>query len=397
MTGPLSGIRVVDLTTVVLGPYATQIFGDLGADVIKIEPPGGDSNRHLGEGRHPGMSGIAMNLHRNKRSIVLDLKKEAGRDVAVELIRDADVFIHNVRPDAIKRLGLAWEDLRDINRRLVYCITTGYAMDGPYGGKPAYDDLIQGASGIADLYARTLGEPAYFPSTICDKITGITAVYAVMAALLQRHESGRGQLVEVPMLETMLAFNLVEHLAESTFEPRPEPVGYARVLSQYRRPYRTNDGYVCLLPYTDKNWKDFFSSANRPELSRDPRFSDLASRTKHIDALYAIVEELVSLKSTAEWIEICDRVNIPCTKVQNLDQLEQDPHLAAVNFLSLENHPTEGLYRSIGRPVSFSDGSNAAHKAAPTIGQHSREILAEAGYGDSEIDELMKSHVTFGP
>ena len=397
MTGPLAGTRVIDLTTVVLGPLATQIFGDLGADIIKVEPPGGDSNRFLGPGRHAGMSGIAMNLHRNKRSIVLDLKKKAGRDVVVELIRTADVLIHNIRPAGMERLGLAWTDLKDVNPRLIYCMVTGFAADGPYGGKPAYDDLIQGASGIADLFARLTGQPAYFPSTICDKITGITAVYAVLAALLQRHESGRGQLVEVPMLETMVAFNLVEHLAESTFEPRTEAVGYARALSPYRRPYRTKDGYVCLLPYTDNHWQDFFATADRPELSRDRRFADIASRTAHIDALYAIVEELVRARSTDEWMELCGRLNIPCMKVLDLDRVDEDPHLAAVDFLSLTRHPSEGLYRSIGRPISFSDNPDSTPRPAPNIGQQSREILAEVGYGDAEIDELMRQGVTSGP
>jgi crotonobetainyl-CoA:carnitine CoA-transferase CaiB-like acyl-CoA transferase len=394
MSGPLHGIRVLDLTTVILGPLATQILGDLGADIVKVEPPEGDSNRHLGTGRHPGMSGTVMNLHRNKRSIVLDLKKEAGRAALLRLAEGADILIHNIRPAAMERLGLGWPELSAINPRLIYCAATGFGSGGPYANRPAYDDLIQGASGLADLIGRVSGEPGLVPSLIGDKVAGLTAVYAVLAALFHRERTGEGQMVEVPMLETMAAFNLVEHFGGGVFRPPAGPIGYARLLTPYRKPYRTADGFVCLLAYTDRQWRDFFDIAGRSELAEDERFRTLAARTRNTDALYAIVEEAVAGKPTAEWLELCGERHIPCIPLLKIEAIEADPHLAETGFFQPAEHPYEGGYTLIGVPTHFSASPAEVRRHAPALGEHSVEVLRETGFSEPEIEALMAEGAT---
>lgn len=394
MTGPLAGVRVLDLTTVILGPFATQLLGDLGADVVKIERPEGDSSRYVNPGRHRGMSGTAMNLHRNKRSLVLDLKQPEGREALLRLARTADVLIHNIRPGAMARLGLAYDDVRAVNPRLVYCAASGFSEAGPYGAKPAYDDLIQGASGMATLLAGRQGRPAYIPATICDKIAGISAVYAVIAALFHRERSGEGQKVEVPMFETMVAFNLVEHIGDSCFEPPAGPFGYARLLTEYRRPYRTADGYVCLLPYTDRHWQSFFAMSGRLELADDPRFADLPARTENVDALYAILEAIVSEKTTEDWLRLCEADNIPAMSVSDLADIGAHPQLVATGFFGARDHPSEGRYRTYGIPTAFSASPCRIRRDAPRLGEHSVELLAEAGYTTAEITRMATQGTT---
>lgn len=389
MSGPLHGIRVLDLTTVILGPLATQILGDLGADVIKVEPPEGDSNRHLGTGRNPGMSGTVMNLHRNKRSIVLDLKKDAGRQALLRLAGGADILIHNIRPAAMERLGLGWPELKAANPRLIYCAATGFGSGGPYANRPAYDDLIQGASGLSDLIGRVSGVPGMVPSIVCDKITGLTAVYAILAALFHRERTGEGQMVEVPMLETMAAFNLVEHFGGGVFRPPAGPIGYSRLLTPYRRPYRSADGYLCLLAYTDRQWLDFFDIAGRPEMADDERFRTLAARTRHTDALYAFVEQAVSEKTTAEWLELCGQHHIPCMPLLDIDEIEEDPHLSQTGFFREAEHPSEGAYAQVGIPTRFSASPPDVRRHAPALGEHSVAVLREAGFTEAEINALL--------
>ncbi|HEX2255882.1 MAG TPA: CoA transferase [Afifellaceae bacterium] len=389
MSGPLHDVRVLDLTTVILGPLATQILGDLGAEIVKVEPPEGDSNRHLGTGRNPGMSGTVMNLHRNKRSIVLDLKKRAGREALLRLAAGADVLVHNIRLAAMERLGLGWPELKMANPRLIYCAATGFGSGGPYADRPAYDDLIQGASGLSDLLGRVSGAPGMVPSIVCDKITGLTAVYAILAALFHRERTGEGQMVEVPMLETMAAFNLVEHYAGGVFRPPAGPIGYSRLLTPYRKPYRCADGYLCLLAYTDRQWRGFFEIIGRPELADDERFRTLAARTRNTDALYAIVEQAIADKTTAEWLELCRRHQIPCMPLLKIDEIERDPHLAETGFFGEAEHPSEGRYTQVGIPTRFSASRTQVRRHAPALGEHSVEILREAGFSPAEIAALL--------
>jgi crotonobetainyl-CoA:carnitine CoA-transferase CaiB-like acyl-CoA transferase len=394
MAGPLDGIRIIDMTTVILGPYATQILGDLGADVIKVESPEGDSSRHVNPGRHRGMAGTAMNLHRNKRSIVLDLKRDKGKDVLLRLAETADALIHNIRPPAIARLGLTYEAVRARNPDIVYCSFTGYGRAGPNAGRPAYDDLIQGASGIAGLLARAQGEPAYFPGTICDKITGLTGVYAVLAALLHRERTGEAQEIEVPMLETMVSFNLVEQICDAVFDPPLAEMGYPRMLSPNRRPYRTADGYLCVLPYTDRQWRDFFEVAGRADLIDDERYAELSERTERVDEMYAIIAGLLPTKTTAEWEEIFAAHSIPAMPVADLDDLLEDEHLTAARFFEPRHHPSEGSYRAIGIPTWFSNSPASIRRDAPRQGEHGAEILREVGYSADEIAGLARDGVT---
>ena len=395
MKAPLHGVLVVDLTSVIMGPFASQILGDLGADVIKVESPAGDTNRYINPGRNKGMSGTVMNLHRNKRSIVLDLKHPDGKAALLRLVKKADVLIHNIRPGAIERLGLRWEDVEAINPTLVYCSTCGFSGKGPYADRPAYDDLIQGASGIADLNAKLTGEPSYFPGTICDKVVGISAVYAVVAALYQREKTGRGQRVEVPMYETMVAFNLVEHMCDSVFEPAESAVGYQRVLNPNRRPYKTADNkYICLVPYTDANWQDFFVISGRTQLSNDARFKNLTSRTEHIEELYGIIDQAVVEKTADTWLALCADKNIPCQLMNELHQVNEDPHLLATDFFTQRSHASEGNYWHVAAPIDFSGSTGEEPRDAPRLGQHSVEVLDEIGNSETEISALIARGVS---
>jgi crotonobetainyl-CoA:carnitine CoA-transferase CaiB-like acyl-CoA transferase len=393
-SGPLGGIRVLDLTTILMGPYATQILGDLGADVIKIEPPQGDAARGIVPSRNSGMGANVLNLHRNKRSVVLDVAQPAGRDALLRLAQTADVMIHNLRPQPLARLGIGYDAVRTQNPRIVYCSARGYGETGPYGERAAYDDLIQGASGLAALVEKVQGAPGYVPTVLCDKTSGLTIVYAVLAALVHRERTGEGQALEVPMFETMVAFNLVEHIGAHAFEPPLGAAGYPRLLTRFRRPFRTRDGHVCLLPYTDRNWRDFFDLAGRPELREDPRFRNIGGRTEHIEALYAIVEEAVATRTTAEWLSLCDGVGIPVGPLLDLDALWSDPHLQAVGLLQRATHPSEGDYWSVTPAVRFSSTPAAVRSHAPQLGQHSVEVLLAAGYTQDEVEALVASGIT---
>src|SRR5271154_2609601 len=291
--GPLARIKVIDLTTVVLGPLATQILGDLGAEVIKIEAPEGDIMRYAGPARHREMGHVFLNLNRNKRSLCLDLKRNEAADVLLTLVRQSDVFTHNMRPQAMARLGFAYGRLRGVNPRLVYCSAHGYGQVGPLADRPAFDDIILGAAGFVALEQATGGEARFVPTLVGDKTVGLTMVYAVVAALLQRERTGAGQAVEVPMLETMTAFVMAEHMGGLTFDPPIGPPGYSRMLAPDRRPHRTADGHICILPYSDRHWRDFFRIAGRSELADDPRLTDAQTRSRYVAELYALIAECV--------------------------------------------------------------------------------------------------------
>ncbi len=393
---PLSGLRVVDLTTGVMGPYTTQILADYGADVIKVEPPGGDVMRKAGPMRSPGMGPVHLHLNRNKRSIVLDAKKESGRAVLLRLCARADVLVHHVRPAAMRRLALAADDVRAVNPRIVYATLLGYGDDGPYAGRPAYDDLIQGACGLPALFTRAGGEePRYVPLTLADRIVGITAAHAILAALLARDRTGRGQSIEIPMFETLAQFVLGDHMAGRTFDPPLGPAGYSRLLSPDRRPYPTLDGHLCVLLYNDKHWESFFRALGRlDEFHADARFHDLGTRARHYDEVYAWLADVLKTRTTAAWIELLEANDIPCVRLRGVDAVVDDPHLRAVGFFQEVDDPAGGKLRLTGVPSRWNGSHLHLTRSAPRLGEHSVEILREAGLSPDEITRLLEEGVT---
>lgn len=376
--GPLAGVRVVDMTSVAMGPYATQILGDMGADVVKVEAPDGDVLRFVAPARHAGMGAAFLNLNRNKRSIALDLKRSEDREALLELIERADVLVYNVRPQSMRKLGLDYDALRERNPRLIHCGAYGFSERGPYAGRPAFDDIIQAMSGIAALQGhRSASGPAYVNTIFADKTAGLAVAYAIAMALFERERSGLGQAIEVPMFETLVSFNLIEHLAGATFHPAEGAMGYERVLSAHRKPYATRDGYLGLLPYTTAQWQRFFEAAGRPELAADPRVTQPELRSRHIGELYALVDELVAQRTTAQWLELLKDADIPATPVSTPDDLLRDPHLEQLGFFGRETHPSEGEIRSLGIPVHFSRTPGALRRPAPRLDEHREEILDE--------------------
>lgn len=388
-SGPLSGIRVADFTTVVMGPMATRILGDLGADIIRVEGPVFDFMRDFEPKHSPGMSGFSLNINRNKRSVKLDLKQEPGHQAALDLIASSDVFVSNMRSEALLRLGLSYEDLTTVKSDLIYCIANGFGADGPSASKAAYDDVIQAASGMAAMMGwNNDGVPSFIPSIVADKITGLHIVYAITAALFRRERTGVGDHIEVPMAETMASFNLVEHLNGHTFEPKEEPFSYPRIRSEHRRPRQTADGWICILPYSDRNWADFFALAGQHHLLDDHRFNSISARSEHGAELYADMDSWISQKTTAEWVDLCDADSIPCSGVTDLEQLENDPHFKEVGLLELADHPTEGRYRVVKDPVDYSAGNGGLRHHAPKVGQHTAEVFASFGYDEAAIEAL---------
>ncbi|KPJ81361.1 MAG: hypothetical protein AMJ58_05140 [Gammaproteobacteria bacterium SG8_30] len=392
MPGPLDGVRVVEFTSVVLGPWACQMLADMGADVVKVEPPYGDSNRQLGAAHHPGMAALYLTCNRNKRSVVLDVKQPGGREAVVDLARGADVFIHNNRPQVMTKLGLDYEALKAVNPGLVYCGAYGYSRKGPYGSKGALDDSIQSVAGIAMLNERVLGEPRYLPTVVADKTTAITAVYGVLAALFHRERTGQGQEVEVPMFETMVSFVMAEHLWGMTFEPRMGPPGYVRLMSEHRKPYRTRDGYVAILPYMNAHWDKFCELTGRRDLLEDPRFRTMKDRTRNIDDTYAETARIMATRTTQEWLDLFGPTSVPVNRVSSLEDLAEDPHLNATGFWKFTDHPTEGRLRSTAFPVNFSETpADECRLHAPRLGEHTRSVLEEAGFAPERIDALLAS------
>jgi crotonobetainyl-CoA:carnitine CoA-transferase CaiB-like acyl-CoA transferase len=392
MSGPLTGVRVLDLTTVVMGPYATQILADFGADVIKVEPPGGDVMRYAWPFRNAGMGHIFLNANRNKRSIVLDLKQAAALQACLALAKKADVLVYNIRPQAMARLHLSYGDVRKQNPKIIYVGCFGYSQRGPYAAKAAYDDLIQGAAGIPSLLKTQGAEtPRYAPIIVADRSVGQQVASAVSAALYHREKSGKGQRVDVPMFEHLLQIVLGEHLGGYTFEPQVGEPGYARMLAPDRRPYPTKDGYICALIYNDKQWAAFFKVIGRPELAQDPKFATQEVRSKHYDTAYAFVAEEMRKRRTAQWIEALEAADIPVQRMNSLADIVADPHLAATDFFRTVEHPTEGRIRSMAVPSEWSESAPEYRRHAPRLGEHTREVLREAGYTNERIDRLIAS------
>ena len=396
MRSALEGIRVVDLTTIVMGPYATQILGDYGADVIKVEaPPGGDPLRFAGPSRTKGMGPLFLQLNRNKRSIVLDLKKREGLEAMLRLCRTADVIAYNIRPQAMERLGLGYGNISKANPGVIYAGMFGFGRGGPYAAQPAYDDLIQGLSGYAATFAKMSGDvPRYFPVNFCDRTTGIYAVGAITAALFHRERTGEGQAIDIPMFETMAQFILGDNLYGESFIPSLGPTGYARILAPERRPYATKDGYVCAVIYNDKHWETFFALAGKSDLYRStPQYRSIAGRTQCINDLYGFAGEVFRTRSTAEWISVLTDADIPVSPMHTLDSLLQDPHLLATDFYQVAEHPSEGAIRLMRSPTEWSATPPEIRRLPPRPGEHSGEILGELGYGPGEISALFEKGV----
>lgn len=395
-TGPLAGIRVIDMTTVFMGPSCTQYLGDLGADVIKVEAPKGDSTRKVGPQGDLGLGPLFLGLNRNKRSIVLDLKQEAGIEAVLKLVETADVLAYNVRPAGMRRLGLGYERLAEINKGLVYAGMVGFSQRGRYAKMAAFDDMIQAASGLPTAIAQQSpdGVPRYLPTTIADRSVGIYAFGVIAAALYSRSQTGLGQAIEIPMFETMVPYVLGDHLYGHTFVPPQGGFGYPRVMSRNRRPYKTLDGYVCCLVYHDHHWKTFLGAVGKSDLLvTDPRFANIRTRTEHIDDLYQIVSDEMEKKTTDEWRKILGEGDIPVFPMHTFDSLLKDEHLADIGFFKEREHPTVGKILDPSVPSEWSGTPPDNHRPVPLLGEHTSEILREVGYSDAAIEEMRSSSV----
>ncbi|NYT62064.1 CoA transferase [Alcaligenaceae bacterium] len=379
---PLTGYRILDLTSVIFGPLASQVMADYGADVIKIESPDGDVMRGTGPTTENGMGAVFLGVNRGKRSIIIDLKSSAGREALLNLVSTADVLMHTIRPQKLAAIGLDEQLLRQHNPKLVFASLVGFGENGPYSGMPAYDDIIQGKSGNVDLMQRQTGTPQYFPSIVADKTSGLIAVSAILAALLARERTGKGSHVEIPMFESMVAFNLVEHLYGRHFDPAQGAAGYSRVLNPWRRPFRTTDGFICALPYTEAHWRRFFEETDVPDLIKDPRFNSHSARTHHAEALYAVVGKSMATRSTDEWLKFFKDIDVAASRITSMEDLQKDEHLLATEFFQTIHDEAMGKLVFPGVPVRF-DGVRPAVGMAPRLGEHTAEVLAEIKQGNS--------------
>lgn len=399
MTGPLKGVKIIDFSNMLMAPYTTQILGDMGADVIKVEAPGGDPVRGIGPERNSGMGVIYLNCNRSKRSIQLDVKHPEGFKAIMALLETADVLVYNRRPQVMERLGLSYEVVKETNPKIIYAGLFGYGQNGPYGHKPAFDDLIQGAVSIPWLTHMADGsDPIYAPTAIVDRGVGLWAVGQINAALFHQSRTGQGQRIDLPMFEMMASFVLADHMGGHTFEPPIGPLGYKRMLNPDRRPYKSADGFICVMVYTDKHWRSFFEAlGQKDKFDRDSRYESMATRTTHIADIYKELAGVLKTRTTDDWLKFFDEADIPAMPLHTPDTLLADPHLAATGFFSTIEHPSEGQLRNMAVPSTWSETQPSPSRHAPLLGEHSREVLIEAGYSAAQIDDLIKVGVINAP
>ena len=390
-TGPLTGVKVVDLTVNVLGPLCTMVLGDMGADVVKVETPEGDPNRQNGPGRNANMAAMHLNMNRNKRSVTLNLKRPEAREVLLRLVSEADVFVHSMRPAAAERLGIGYEEIASRNPRIIYGYGCGYMPGSSRENDPAFDDVVQGEAGLADLMLQSVGVARYLPTVIVDKFCGYMLASAIGMALYEREHSGRGQLVRVPMLESIVAFNLQEHLWGAAFDPPlGTGMGYVRLLSEHRRPYETRDGFVCVLAVNDEQWKRLLPAIGRPELLADERFATHEARIRHVDAVYGAISDQMKTQTTAHWRAALNAIDIPNGPVASFQDMLADPYLNETGFFQRYEHPTEGPMLTTAVPTQFSKTPAGLHRPPPLLGEHNVEVLGGFGYSTREIESLTR-------
>ena len=397
--GPLAGFRIIDLTTVLMGPYATQFLADFGADVVKVEPLKGDLVRQIGPMRTAGMGPIFLNANRSKRSVAIDLKAAEGKALLLDMCREADALVYNIRPAAMERLGLSYEAVAAVNPRIIYAGCYGYGQDGPYAANPAYDDLIQGGACIPYLYTVAgSGEPRYVPSAIADRVAGMTTLSGILAAMVARERTGKGQRVDVPMFETMTAFILGDHLGGLTYDPPLDGGGYRRQLARDRRPYKTADGHVCALVYTDDHWRRFLTAIGQGDrMDNDPRYVTFAARMANLESVYAELSDLFLTRTSAEWVKLFNEIDVPVMWMHDLQSILKDEHLEKVGFFRPLDHPTEGAILTMANPVKLSDTPVAEARPAPHLGQHTVEYLSGMGLSRATIEELIRRGVIHDP
>lgn len=391
-SGPLAGLRILDLSSVVMGPFATQILGDYGADVVKIESPEGDIMRWAGPARHEGMGHLYLTTNRSKRSIVVNLKHPEGRKTLLDLAAAADAMVYNIRPQAMARVGLTYEELSAVNPRIIYVGAFGFSQRGPYADRPAYDDLIQGMAGIPWLSREAGAEvPRYAPMILADRMVGMMVANALLSALLHRERTGRGQRVDVPMFESLVSIVLAEHLAGKLFDPPQGPIGYQRSLTPQRRPYKTLDGYICTMVYSDKHWKAFLTAIGQPEkFENDPKFSTHPARHAHIGEVYSFLANVLATHTTAHWLELFREGDIPAAPMYSIDDIMNDEHLAAINYFTQREHPSEEKIMTTAIATEWSNSPPSTPRHAPALGQHTVEVLREIGYSFENITSLSK-------
>lgn len=387
-TGPLAGIRILDMTQFILGPVATQIMGDMGADVIKVESPSGDANRYIGPRQHAGMATLYLGMNRNKRSIVLDLRKPEALQALYKMAAQCDVFMHSMRPDAASKLGVGAEQIMQHNPRIIYATAPGYRSDGPKRNDPAYDDVIQGESGIAGINMKAYGEPRYLPTVLADKFCGHVLASHISMALFERERSGLGQTVEVPMFESMLAFNMIEHMWTAQLDDPNGTIGYPRALMKERRPFKTKDGYICLMATTDPQYVNLFKAIGRSELIEDMRFNSVTARSERFLELYEILGLELAKESTATWEQRLTAASIPNARARMLDELQTDPYIVQTKFFQTLEHPIAGKTHTPSIPVRYSRTPAQLRSPAPILGEHTSSVLHEFGFSPENITEI---------